>query len=428
MKEFHRLSLERGGTMHKRYPIQKRALIALLTAVATALSSCGVRLSENKTAESATEIMTTTPGSERTEALPSSIVIDFEDPENNGVSEKILRYMNSVEFHGVVLAARDGEVIFKGAYGYADHREKTATRTDTVFELGSITKQFTAVAVMMLVEQGKLSLDDPISLYIPEYPYADGITVRNLLSMTSGIPDYVTCGALGFGMEDIASASNESLEALGEVRSIIEKEYTPAEIVRLISDYSLLFEPGEEFAYSNTNYYFLGIIIEKISGVSYFDFIEENFFIPLGMDHTSTETSSLTSKGAILLYNGAIYLPSQNKTLSFAAGSICSDARDLLLWENAVLDGKFLTPDGWAQMFDPGRFGYGFGWHIQSGYYEHSGNTVGYNSHVLIKPESKIVVIALSNTQGLDEYYTDGRVKSDRVCKDIYTILSGDSG
>gem|GEM_PF-6007295 len=94
--------------MHKRYPIQKRALIALLTAVATALSSCGVRLSENKTAESATEIMTTTPGSERTEALPSSIVIDFEDPENNGVSEKILRYMNSVEFHGVVLAARDG--------------------------------------------------------------------------------------------------------------------------------------------------------------------------------------------------------------------------------------------------------------------------------------------------------------------------------
>ncbi len=408
--------------MRNRYNIRKKALIALLIAVTTALSSCGLSLEESSAGYSEASVtMTPIPSqTEELKTLPSSVISEPEEGENLVIAEKIRLYMSSVEYHGVVLVARGDAVIFEGAYGYSNLREETENRTDTIFELGSITKQFTAVAVMMLAEQGRLSLDDPLSLYIPEYPYAETITVRNLLNMTSGIPDYITCGALGFGMEDLGLASFESLE---QVRSIIEKDYSRAEIVGMISDYALLFEPGEEFAYSNTNYFFLGIIIEKMSGMSFFDFVEETFFVPLGMDSTSTEPTSLTSRGAILLYNGAIYLPSQNRTLSFAAGSICSDARDLLIWEQAVLEGDFLSTDGWKQVFSPGRFDYGFGWHIMSGYYEHSGNTVGYNTHVLIEPGSRTVIIALSNTQGLDEYYIDGKVKSNQVVAEIYNLL-----
>ncbi|MDD4095007.1 MAG: serine hydrolase [Oscillospiraceae bacterium] len=399
---------------------RKVLLAVILSATVTFMSACVVRPVEKLSVTRESETISDVPEETQTENMPSSVRAEPGSSGNLADADRILSYMNSVEYHGVVLVARGGEVIFEGAYGYSDRREKTANRADTVFELGSITKQFTAVAIMMLVEQGKLSLDDPLSLYIPEYPYAEGITVRNLLNMTSGIPDYVTCGALGLGLEDLDTASVETIE---QVKSIIQKDYSHAGMVESMKDYALLFEPGEEYSYSNTNYYFLGIVIEKLSGMSYFDFVEANFFEPLQMNSASTDPSVLTSKGAVLLQNGAIYLPSQNRTLSYAAGSIVSDARDLLKWEQAVMDGAFLSDDGWTQVFDPGDFDYGFGWSVGSGTYYHGGQTVGYNTHVMIEPESETVIIALSNTQGSDHYFSGEKVRSDRVVFEIYSLL-----
>lgn len=337
-----------------------------------------------------------------------------------GLADRVDSYMETVEYSGVVFVAQGGDIIFNKAYGLADHQTEEANRTDTIFELGSITKQFTAAAIMQLKEQGLLTLDDPLSKYIPEYPYAETISIRQLLNMTSGIPDYVTCGALGISLDAV---SEFSFELLDQVEKIMTSEFTHAQIVDAISGYELLFEPGSEYSYSNTNYYFLGMIIEELSGVSYFDYLEQNFFLPLGMQSTSTDPANLTSSGAIILQNGAIYLPSQDRTLSYAAGSICSTTEDLFIWETAVLNGEILAPESWAEVFDGGEFGYGFGWNIGPDCYYHAGQTAGFNTQVMILPGTDTVIIALSNTQGPDLFYTGGRVKSAQIVFSIYDML-----
>lgn len=341
-------------------------------------------------------------------------------PEEAELAEKIDDYMNRVEYHGVVFVAREGTVIFKKAYGFSDHQTEEANRTDTIFELGSITKQFTAAAIMQLREKGLLTLDDPLSLYIPEYPYAEKITIRQLLNMTSGVPDYIIEGALGAGLD---ATSEFSLALLQQVKQILTSQFTHDQIVKAISEYELLFEPGTDYSYSNTDYYFLGMIIEAVSGVSYFDYLEQNFFVPLGMTSTSTDPANLTSSGVILLENGEIYLPSQDRTISYAAGSICSTADDLYLWETAVLNGEILTEESWAEVFSGGEFDYGFGWSIGPDCYYHGGETAGFNTMVMILPDTDTVIIALSNTQGPEMFYTNGRVKSAQLVFSIYDML-----
>jgi len=347
-------------------------------------------------------------------------ITDLLGPEDAEFAEQIDDYMNTVEYHGVVFVAREGAVIFEKAYGFSDHQTEEVNLPDTIFELGSITKQFTAAAIMQLKEQGLLTLDDPLSDYVPEYPYAEKITIRQLLDMTSGVPDYVTSGALGVGMD---AESELSIALLEQVKSIMTSQFTHAQIIEAISEYELLFEPGTDYSYSNTNYYFLGMIIEKLSGVSYFDYLEQNFFVPLGMQSTSTDPANLTSSGAILLENGEIYLPSQDRTLSYAAGSICSTVEDLYLWETAVLNGEILSQESWTEVFAAGEFDYGFGWSIGPDCYYHGGATAGFNSMVMILPDTDTVIIALSNTQGPDMFYTNGRVKSAQIVFSIYDML-----
>ncbi len=400
----------------------QNALLAFTLAVTVAgVSACGIAPAEQPGDTRASETIFADYETIKTDRVPSSVRVAPGSSENKAAADRISSYMNSVVYNGVVLVEREGEIVFEGAYGYSDRRAKTINRTDTVFELGSITKQFTATAIMMLAEQGKLKLDDPLSLYIPEYPCAERIRIRNLLNMTSGIPDYVTCGALGVTLEDLDTASADTI---AQVKSIIRKEYSPEDMVEMMKEYPPLFEAGESYLYSNTNYYFLGMIIEKLSGMSYFEFLEETFFGPLDMRAASTDPSLLTSEGAILLLNGAVYLPSQDRTLSYAAGSICSDARDLLIWEHAVMDGNFLSAEGWAQVFEPGAFDYGFGWNVNPGVYFHGGQTVGFNTHVMIEPDTGTVIIALSNTQGSENYFSGVRVRSEQVVSEIYSLLS----
>lgn len=397
-------------------------LIILLLLPATSCAKDSGKTSQSNVPTSAvtttgSSALATTAESEKPSATGITGSLGPEDAE---FAEKIDDYMSTVEYHGVVFVAREGTVVFERAYGFSDHQTEEGNRTDTIFELGSITKQFTAAAIMQLKEQGLLTLDDPLSLYIPEYPYSEKITVRQLLNMTSGIPDYVTGGALGVGLD---AASEFSFAMLGQVEQILTSQFTHEQIVAAISEYDLLFEPGTDYFYSNTNYYFLGMIIEQLSGVSYFDYLEQNFFVPLGMKSTSTDPVNLTSSGAILLENGEIYLPSQDRTISYAAGSICSTAEDLYLWETAVLNRQILTEESWSEVFSRSEFDYGFGWSAGPDCYYHGGQTAGFNTMVMILPDTDTVIIALSNTQGPDMFYTNGRVKSAQIVFTIYDMV-----
>src|SRR5688572_7498528 len=159
-----------------------------------------------------------------------------------------------------VAVVRDGKVVLAKGYGSADMETGTLATENTAFQIASVTKQFTAAAVMMLVEEGKLKLDDPLGKYVTDVPAKwSGITVRQLLNQTSGIPNYTAGGKL-----------------------INDKVYTKPEILALVKDEPQRFEPGTKWEYSNTNYFLLGMIIEKVSGKSYPDFMSERVFKPLG--------------------------------------------------------------------------------------------------------------------------------------------------
>jgi CubicO group peptidase (beta-lactamase class C family) len=420
-----RMEIKKMWTRLKVSLIHKFAPGLLIMMLLLTVASCDSMESKTTDSSASGSESTVTESIKETtkKASETSVSLDTKDSlpsEAAELADKVESYMEKVEYHGVIFVAQNGEVVFEKAYGSSDHQTEEANRTDTIFELGSITKQFTAVAIMQLKEQGLLTLDDPLSLYVPEYPNAERITIRQLLNMTSGIPDYVTSGALGVGLD---ATSQLSFELLEQVSDILTSQYTHAQIIDLISEYELLFEPGTDYSYSNTDYYFLGMIIEAVSGISYFDYLEQNFFVPLGMQSTSTDPADLTSSGAIILQNGEIYLPSQDRTLSYAAGSICGTVEDLYLWETAVLNGEILTEESWTEVFAAGEYDYGFGWSIGPDCYYHGGETAGYNTLVMILPDTDTVIIALSNTQGPEMFYTNGRVKSAQIVFSIYDML-----
>ena len=309
-------------------------------------------------------------------------------------------YLSSVKFDGVVLVYENDHIVYTHAAGDADRDKDIPNTMDTVFELGSITKQFTAVAIMQLVEQQKISLEDTLDKYIPEYKYSKDVTIHQLLNMTSGIPDYLYCGVLGFTMDDLKNVSISSFfslqSMLGEVATTpLEKD----DLVRRISEYDLNFTPGTKLEYSNTNYYFLGMIIEKLSGLSYEDYIHKNILDPLGLNELYPDIRHLTSNGRTDFTLFHFDFPHQHETLSYAVGVMTGTAEGLLKWEQKVMEHALLTEESWNKIFDGGTFGYGYGWYIWGGYIEHSGMTLGYNTNVRVDPETGKVVIVLCNIQ-----------------------------
>ncbi|MBO4474758.1 MAG: beta-lactamase family protein [Clostridiales bacterium] len=311
-------------------------------------------------------------------------------------------YLSSKNFDGVVLVADQDQVVWTYASGMADRENNVMNTMNTVFEFGSITKQFTAVAVMQLVEAGKLSTDDTLDMYLPEYSHAKEITIHQLLNMTSGIPDYLYCGVLGVSLgnfEDMDLADVLDLEQA--IRRVISTPIDKTKFVNDMSAYALDFTPGSQFAYSNTNYYFLGMVIEKLSGMPYDEYIRKNLLEPLGITELYPDTDHLTSFGRTDLTVMKFDFPSQDPSISYAVGVMTGTASGLLQWETAVLDGKLLTKESWDQIFDGGAFGYGYGWYIGNGYVEHGGMTLGYNTSVRIDKNTRRVVIVLSNIQPL---------------------------
>jgi D-alanyl-D-alanine carboxypeptidase len=303
------------------------------------------------------------------------------------VAEGVVKaYAQPGVFSGAVLVAKDGKPIFRKAFGLADREWDIANTPETRFRLGSITKQFTATAILQLAEQGKLSLDDPISKYYPAAPAAWApITLKQLLTHTSGIPSYTAIP--GFFAQQA------------------RLDRTPEEIIALTRDKPLDFSPGSKYAYDNTGYVLLGYVIEKVSGQTYAAYAQDHIFTPLGMKDTGYDVS-----GEILPRRASGYSVVGGKarnaeflamTLPYAAGSLYSTVDDLLIWEQALQAGKPIKPASVAAMFTDYGFKYGFGQGVgvQNGHrtWSHSGGINGFSTMLTYLPDDGLTVIVLAN-------------------------------
>ena len=297
-------------------------------------------------------------------------------------------YADAQMFMGSVLVAQHGKVLFSKSYGWADAEWNIPNTSTTRFQIASVTKQFTAAAILLLEERGKLKTEDPVRKYLPDAPAEwDRITIYNLLTMTSGIAG------------DAA-------------------KYEPGPPDRLVfRDEPLDFQPGEKWDYTNESYMVLGYLVEKISGQSYPDFLMENIFKPLGMND-----SGPNSNVAIIPHRAAGYWPGADGMenaerpnftgAGLASGGIYSTTEDLLRWENGLFGGKLLTPALLRKMTTPFKNDYACGLYVHrvNGrvLIDYDGNNIGYNAQIAYYPDDGLAVIVLANLNG----YVTGRINT----------------
>lgn len=343
------------------------------------------------------------------------IIILFLHTDIFAQKSKIVLINNFIEakqkyhkFNGNVLIAEKGRVIYKKSFGYADFKNKKPLTDNSVFNLASISKQFTAAAVMLLIERGLLSLDESLTKYFPEIPY-DGITIRQMLTHTSGLPE-----------------QNEFMFKHWNSDNPI----TNGDMVEYLIKYKpeAAFKPGEDFKYCNTNYSLLALIIEKVSGQTFQDFVTKNIFVPLEMKQTrflnptagnyktipgqtenyiaDTEKKEFFLPEEIPMYKNAVAL-----TGLVGAGNIHSTTTDLLKWQESLKTTKILKRESIEQMESPqvqanvdGSDAYGYGLAIKSIYNDtkifHYGGTLGYWNSLQHFKNADRTIIVLSNNEG----------------------------
>jgi len=288
------------------------------------------------------------------------------------------------------LVTKNGKIIYRKAFGKANLELDVPMVPENIFQIGSMTKQFTAVSILMLLEQGKLALDDDITTYIPDYPtHNKNITIHHLLTHTSGIKSYTSMRGL---------------------REIARKDLEPLELIDFFKNEPMDFNPGEEYKYNNSGYIILGYIIEKVSGISYAEFVEENIFKKINMSSSVYGSKSKIIKNRASGYQkrsdyrNATYI---SLTLPYAAGSIMSTVDDLLKWQQAISNNTILKPETIKKVFTNYRLAngtkinYGYGWHINEingiPTLEHGGSIFGFKSMGVYIPSEDVYVIVLSN-------------------------------
>ena len=310
-------------------------------------------------------------------------------PDNLQRMDQIVQsYVAGRQFMGSVLVARDGQVLLDKGYGAANLEWQIPDSPEAKFRLGSMTKQFTAASILLLEERGKLKTDDPVKKYMADAPPAwDKITIYDLLTHTSGIPNFTS-------FPDYHSS--EATPA------------TPEKLVARFRDKPLDFQPGEKWSYSNSGYVLLGYLIEKISGKSYRDFVEENLLKPLAMNDSGYDSNS-----AIILHRADGYSPGPDgpvnagyidMSIPFSAGALYSTTHDLLRWEQGLFGGKVLSPASLKKMTTPFKENYACGLAVRTvngrTEFEHGGGIEGFNTDMAYYPDDKLTVIVLANLNG----------------------------
>lgn len=275
-----------------------------------------------------------------------------------------------------VLIAKGNKIIYRKAFGMANLELKVQMKPENVLQLASITKQFTSVAILILMEQGKLSLKDPLSKYIIDFPRGNEITLHNLLNHTSGIMSYTN---------------------LPEFRTKTRLDMTPEEIISSVKNLSLEFNPNEKYEYSNSGYLVLGYIIEKLSGMSYGDFIQKNIFEKLGMKNSyyaNTYKIIPNRANGYTFYDGNYENPEyMSTTIPYAAGSLMSTVDDMFLWSKAIQNNTLISEKSKQKAFtnysltNGKQDNYGYGWAINEiegiKTLEHTGGINGFSTSVI---------------------------------------------
>ncbi len=305
---------------------------------------------------------------------------------------------------GAIIVMRDGKAIYRRAFGLADVANKVAIKPDDVFRIGSITKQFTAVAILMLAEQGKLSLSDDITKHLPDYPApSKKITIDQLLTHTSGIPSYT---------------------GLPTFMATIEKDFSTKQMMDQFKSLPLEFDPGTQWRHNNSGYFLLGVIIESASGMTYAQYLAKHIFEPLNMRDSAFEGNERSGKkrieGYALRDGKTVVDRTVSMTQPYAAGSLISTVDDLAIWDAAITAAKLLKAETWTQAFtnsilsNGSKTGYGHGWQISQLRGEpsitHGGGINGFKSYAISVPAKKTYVAVLSNTtagQGIPTYIAE---------------------
>ncbi len=307
--------------------------------------------------------------------IDSLITLEFNDKNGPG---------------GVFMVAKSGKTIYQKAFGKSNLELDIDLTSDNVFQLGSMTKQFTAIAILMLEEQGKLDVADPISKYIPDYPSGAKITIHHLLTHTSGIKDFTKMKSL---------------------RDISQKEMTPKMMTDFFKNEPVDFMPGEKFEYNNSGYFLLGYIIEIVSGETFENFIKKYIFEKVGMAQSyyasDRQVINKRAYGYQKKESGYVNKTIINFSIPFSSGSLMSTADDMLKWQNALNQNLLLSAKSIKKAFNKYKlnngeeFTYGYGWHIKeikgTPTREHGGSIFGFKTMAVYIPSEDIYVIGLSN-------------------------------
>ena len=291
---------------------------------------------------------------------------------------------------GAFMVAKGGKVIYDKAFGKANLELDVNLTTENIFQIGSMTKQFTAIAILILEEQGKLNVKQNLSTYIPDYPAGDSITLHHLLTHTSGIKDFTRMKSL---------------------KDIAQKEMTPKMLVDFFKNEPIDFKPGEKFEYNNSGYVLLGYIIELVSGESYDEFINNHIFKKAGMTHSyyasDRQIINQRASGYQKKESGYVNKTIINYSVPFASGSLMSTTNDMLKWQHALNNNTLLTDKISKKAFAQYKlnsgeaFTYGYGWHLKEinkiPSREHGGSIFGFKSMGVYIPSEDLYVIGFTN-------------------------------
>jgi CubicO group peptidase (beta-lactamase class C family) len=317
----------------------------------------------------------------------------YSEEEIEFIDFQITKMLIDRGFNGNVLISRYGMLIYERSFGFSSFSRAEPMNIETTFQLASISKTFTAAAIMMLQREGRLKIDDPVKQYIPEFPYAN-VTIRHLLSHTSGLHNYMW---------------------LAE-RQWKKKEYpTNEDILKMFTaaQRGLNFTPGTRFEYSNTGYVFLGLLIERVSGLSFADFIHTRIFDPLGMNRSYVydlhQPKNIDNRAFGYRFSRGRHLVIPDDILDGPLGDkgVFSTVRDLYKWDQALYRNELLSPEEWQMAFTHARLSndtlveYGLGWRLQNflgkQIVHHPGRWHGFRTSFKRFPQDRTTIVVLSN-------------------------------
>jgi len=332
-------------------------------------------------------------------------VVHFSFAQGDKLDALIDAYAKLYKFNGSALVAKNGVILLNKGYGYRNATDKVANNEQTIFQLGSVTKQFTSAVILKLQEEKKLSVSDKLSKYFPGYPKGDSITIEQLLTHTSGIYNY----------------TNDQKFMANEVTKSANREMMMA----LFKDKPLDFSPGSSWSYSNSGYSLLGYIIEAVTKKPYEQAVRKYIFTPLKMTHSGFDFTHLKSNEKAIGYfklndKEKVEAPIVDSSVSFSAGAIYSTIGDLYLWHKALQKNSILSREQQEKAYTPVKNRYGYGWSIDSiegkRRVSHGGGIHGFITTIARVPEDDICIVLLSNASNT----TVGEIS-----KSIFAILYG---